>query len=146
MDNSSAVGLVSTRTTSGIVGSPAGLAATARSRPTSSSRRSVTVISARRTITTRASSSDSRRARMVSPQPVAVGAGGLGERGAQRSGVERVERVQTTPDAPDPPTQVATRALYSPLESPGTTAVNPNATSPVSSRLTMVDLPMPGWP
>ncbi len=71
---------------------------------------------------------------------------GVGERGAQRSGVERVERVQATADAPDPPAQVATRALYSPLESPGTTAVNPNATSPVISRLTMVDLPMPGWP
>ena len=41
------------------------------------------------------------------PQPVAVGAVGLGERGAQRSGVERVERVQTTPDPPDPPAQVA---------------------------------------
>ena len=40
------------------------------------------------------------------PQPVAVGAGGLGERGAQRSGVERVERVQTTADPPDPPAEV----------------------------------------
>ena len=106
----------------------------------------MTLICPRRTITTSASNSDSCRARIVSisrsraaPEVRAAAArSGPASRGFR---VWRPRPIRQTR-----PPSASTRSEYSPLTSPGMTAAAPKQISPVSIRLTMVDLPIPGWP
>ena len=146
MDSSSAGGLVNTRTTSGIVGSIVWSAATARSRATSSRRRSVTVTSARRTMTTRASSSERRRARTVSRSRVRSSPEVCATACLSGPASSGFSECSPRPMRQTRPPRFSMSAEYSPFTSPGTIPVKPKATSPVISRLTIVDLPMPGCP